>query len=116
MKKILLLCACLFAFGMNSQAQTAAAEDTEHANETSKGEKMKALLGLNDEQMVKFREVVVERRAALKAVKEDAALSAEVKEAKIKTINDAREVKFKAIFSAEQFTKWAEHNAAKKKD
>ncbi len=114
MKKILVLFFGLFLFSIATQAQTAA--DDDHATETSKGEKMKALLGLSDEQTTKFREVVVERRAAIKAVKEDAALAADAKDAKLKAIDAAREAKFKAIFSAEQFEKWKAHNEQKKKD
>jgi exopolysaccharide biosynthesis protein len=116
MKKILLFFVAMSIFSINTQAQTTAKEDAEHTQEGSKGEKMKALLSLSDEQLVKFREVVLERRNAIKAIKEDATLSEAAKEAKIKTINDAREAKFKTIFSAEQFTKWVEHNNAKKKD
>lgn len=116
MKKILLFFTAMSILCINVQAQAVAKEDTEHTQENSKGEKMKALLGLSDEQLVKFREVVLERRNAIKAVKDDAALNEAAKEAKIKTINDAREAKFKAIFSAEQFAKWTEHNNAKKKD
>ncbi len=115
MKKILLLSFLFFAFNMQSNAQ-AAADDVEHANESSKGDKMKALLGLSDEQTVKFREVVVERRAAIKAVREDASLGADAVSAKLKAIDATREEKFKKIFTPEQFTKWAEHNAQKKKD
>ena len=116
MKKIFVFLLMLFAFNMQSEAQTATSDDTEHANETSKGEKMKTLLGLTDEQTVQFREVVVERRAAIKLVKEDASLAADAKEAKLKAIDGEREQKLKKIFSPEQFTKWAEYNAQKKKD
>ena len=116
MKKILLFFVAVSIFSINTQAQTATKEETEHTQEGSKGEKMKALLNLSDEQLTKFREVVLERRTAMKVVKDDAALSTDAKEAKIKTINDAREAKFKTIFTPEQFTKWAEYNNAKKKD
>jgi hypothetical protein len=115
MKKILVLCFGLFLCSVVVVAQTSA-EDTEHTNETSKGEKMKALLGLNDEQTTKFRAVVVERRAAIKAVKDDAALAADAKETKLKAIDATREEKFKAIFTPEQFEKWKAHNEQKKKD
>ncbi len=116
MKKILLFFVALVFFGINAEAQTAVKEDTEHAQEASKGEKMKALLGLNEEQLTKFRAVVLERRTAIKAIKDDASLDAAAQEAKIKPINDAREAKFKTIFTPEQFTKWKEYNEAKKKD
>ncbi len=117
MKKIFLFCAGLFLFSITIHAQSAASvEDTEHAQETSKGEKMKALLGLSEEQTVKFRAAVTERRAALKAIKEDASLNSEAKEAKTKIINEAREAKFKTIFTPEQFTKWVEYNNSKKKE
>ena len=116
MKKILLFFVALSIFSSNTQAQTVAKEDTEHTQESSKGEKMQALLNLSEEQLVKFREVVLERRNAIKTVKEDTTLNDAAKEAKIKTINDAREAKFKTIFSPEQFTKWLAHNNAKKKD
>jgi secreted trypsin-like serine protease len=115
MKKILVLFFGLFLFSITTQAQTAA-DDADHATETSKGEKMKALLGLSDEQTTKFREVVVERRAAIKAVKDDTALAADAKEAKLKAIDASREAKFKTIFSPEQFEKWKAHNEQKKKD
>ena len=116
MKKILLFFVMMSIFSINIQAQTATKEDVEHAQEGNKGEKMKALLNLSDEQLTKFRDVVLERRIAIKAIKEDAALSADAKEAKIKSINDFREIKFKTIFTPEQFTKWTEYNNAKKKD
>jgi hypothetical protein len=115
MKKILVLFFGLFLFSVATQAQTAA-DDADHANETSKGEKIKALLGLNDEQTAKFRAVVVERRAAIKAVKDDAALAADAKATKLKAIDASREEKFKAIFSPEQFEKWKAYNEQKKKD
>ena len=116
MKKILLFFVALVFFSINVEAQTASKEETEHAQEASKGEKMKALLGLNEEQLVKFREVVLERRNAIKAVKENTALDTPAQEAKIKIINEARETKFKTIFTPEQFTKWKEYSEAKKKD
>ena len=115
MKKILVLFFGLFLFSIATQAQTAA-DDADHANETSKGEKMKALLGLNDEQATKFRVVVMERRTAIKAVKDDATLGADVKETKLKAIDVAREEKFKTIFTPEQFEKWKTHVEQKKKD
>ena len=116
MKKILLFFVALAFFNINVEAQTASKEETEHVQEVSKGEKMKVLLGLNEEQLTKFREVVLERRNAIKAVKENTALDAAAQEAKIKTINETRETKFKIIFTPEQFIKWKEYNEAKKKD
>jgi hypothetical protein len=114
MKKILFIALALFTFSINLSAQTAsAAEDTEHKEESSKGEKMKALLGLSDDQTAQFREVVTARREAIAAVKADAALSADAKDTKIKAINDERETKLKKIFTPEQFAKWAEYKKNK---
>ncbi len=113
MKKILLFCLGMIALGFSANAQ-ATTDDLEHAQEASKGEKMKALLGLSDEQLVKYREIVLERRAAIKAVKTDASLSPEAQEAKLKPINEAREAKLKTLLTPEQFAKWLENQ--KKKD
>jgi gamma-glutamyl phosphate reductase len=113
MKKILLFLLLSLATQSASFAQ-ANNDDVEHAAEKNKGEKMKALLGLSDEQLVKFREVVLERRAALKTVKEDASMSEEAKTTKIKAIDLIREEKFKTIFSPEQFAKWKAYQEEKK--
>lgn len=116
MKKLLLFLSMFLAIHTVSFAQAANDDDTEHSAEKSKGEKMKALLGLSDDQTAKFREAVLERRNALKVVKEDASLSADAKSAKIKAIDLAREEKLKGIFSAEQFAKWKAYQEEKKKD
>lgn len=115
MKKLLLFLSMFLAIQTVTFAQTASSDDLEHSDEKSKGEKTKALLGLSDEQTTKFREAVLVRRTDIKAVKEDASLSEEAKAAKIKAIDLAREEKLKAIFSAEQFTKWKAYQEEKKK-
>lgn len=116
MKKLLLFLSMFLAIQTVTFAQAANDDDMEHSAEKSKGEKMKALLSLSDEQTTKFREVVLERRNAIKAVKEDASLSEDAKTSKIKAIDLAREEKLKGIFSAEQFAKWKAYQEEKKKD
>ena len=70
------------------------------------GDKMKNLLGLNDDQNAKFKAIVAEVRQAVKAIRKDEAVAKGDKMAKIKAIYDDRDSKLKNIFSADQFTKW----------
>lgn len=112
MKKVLIFCLGFFLVAAQAFAQT----DADHSDEKSKGEKMKTLLGLTEEQTAKFRDVVTERRAAIKIVKEDATLSEVAREEKLKRIDVAREEKFKIIFTPDQFTKWKAYKEEKKKD
>ena len=77
--------------------------DDDHEQGEQGGDKIKNLLGLNDDQNAKFRAIVVEVRKAVKAIKKDQGAD---KMAKIKAIYDDRDAKLKNIFSADQFTKW----------
>lgn len=69
-------------------------------------------IGLTAEQKAKLKPVVLEQRKQAKAVREDAALDAAAKQAKLRPINKTANDQFKAILTPEQWTKFAEARKA----
>lgn len=76
------------------------------ARAKEKLEKLKADLGLTDEQSKKVQSIMAEQREAMKGLKDDATLTAEQKKEKMKAGRAEIDSKISAILTPEQKAKW----------
>jgi hypothetical protein len=88
----------------------AAAKKVEAAKPTAEDvAKLEAEVGLSAEQKTKVSALLNELKAKRRAINEDASLSADVKKAKTKALNEeilGKDGKIKKLMTAEQFAKW----------
>lgn len=70
-----------------------------------RGDRLKMLseaLSLTDEQKAKIGPILADEAAAMKAVRDDAALADDAKKAKVKEIRDAHQAQVRALLTPEQ--------------
>jgi periplasmic protein CpxP/Spy len=110
MKKVLILCAVLFAITTNSFAQaaatTAVVAEKKEGMAGQKRESWKNLLGLTAEQDAKMKEISKANKEKSDALKNDATADKEQKKAKMAELKKANEADLKAVLTADQFTKY----------
>jgi Spy/CpxP family protein refolding chaperone len=121
MKKVLILCAVLFAFTTNSFAQAAAATAAPVAEKKEgmagqKRESWKNLLGLTAEQDAKMKEISKANKEKSDALKNDATLDKDQKKTKLADLRRAYDADLKAILTADQLTKYTDIQKQRKEE
>ena len=116
MKKVIVLCAVLTAFAVNSFAQTNAPEKKEkpEAMAGQKPESWKNVLGLTKEQDAKMKEIGKAYKEKSDALKADESLDKKAKKEKMTELQAANDTDMKALLSADQFAKWNEEKKRRK--
>ena len=90
-------------------AQSRAKMESQRAGmESNRMEKMKAELGLSNDQAAKLKSQNEATRAKIKALKDDQTLSQDAKKAQMKTIKEAAKAERKNLLTAEQLKKMEE--------
>jgi periplasmic protein CpxP/Spy len=126
MKKVVIMFVALFAFAATSfaQADVQAAplkekkggEQAKAKVEAKKPESWKSLLGLTAEQDAKMKEIGKSYKEKGEALKNDATADKAQKKAKAAEYRLANEADLKAVFTAEQFTKYTEIQKQRKEE
>lgn len=111
---ILLLSAAGLTFAQTAQEPQAATPDKHgemHHNAESADQHLQMLsekLNLTDEQKAKLKPILQDQQKQVKAVREDASLSPEQKQAKMKSIHESLHSQINAVLTPEQQTKFNE--------
>ncbi len=112
MKRLILILGVLFTFvaANAQQAATRPAQERAHAQAL----RLKKLVSLSDDQMVKVEAIFLARAEAIDAINADAAKSPEQKKADIQNVRDAKETELKAVLTADQYTQYQQQKASRK--
>src|SRR5690606_10577670 len=108
MKKVV-FAAVLFAAGTFAMAQQSVATDSQQAEMA----KMKAELGLSQDQMLKIEAMHNKHRAERKVQMDKSREAMKQNMEQMKAKKEARNAEMKAILTPEQYAKWQEGRAAK---
>jgi Spy/CpxP family protein refolding chaperone len=76
-------------------------------------EKMKANLGLKDEQVAQFKAQQAQTKAQMKAIHDDQSLTADAKKAQVKALMQKQKESWKTILTPEQLEKLKSSHKAK---
>lgn len=112
MKRLILILGVLFTFvaANAQQAATRPAQERAHAQAL----RLKKLVSLSDEQMVKVEAIFLARAEAVDAINADAAKSPEQKKADIQKVREEKETELKAVLTADQYTQYQQQKASRK--
>lgn len=110
---IIALLICALAVCVLSAQPAFCAQPGRTDGQSVKAKASKAALNLTADQKARIKDVVVDSRKQIEAIKNDASLSADDKKARIAAIHRAKHAKIWRILTPKQREVWAKHHRAR---